>query len=1156
MRSPTWCVWVLVLGAAAARPAHAQEGPPTLNDAGLVTDTLSGAAAQPYLLGPFVRPGSVAVYAGAATLDSALYRVDYAGGLLWIDSLFAAGPLIVRYRTWDLGLRPRYRRAIVRADTSDSPVAAADDLAPGPANPEAVSLQRSGSITRGILAGNRRDATIESGLRLQLAGQVSDAVDVRAVLTDESTPILPEGTTQRLSEIDRLFIEIGARQGRAQLGDIDVAYDGSEFARFTRKVQGVGLTAESGPASFRVMGATARGIFWSQEIEVQDGVQGPYRLRGQRGERFIFVVPGSEAVYIDGEQVERGEVNDYVIDYATGELTFTAARLVRADNRVRVEYQYRTTEFTRTVLGAEAAAAFGRRRQGPPRLKLAATVLREADGRTFDQELGLTEGDRDLLSAAGDSVVFKSGASQVAYDAEAPYVQYVRRDTLIGGAAATYFAPVTARPEGAVFRVRFTHVGPGRGTYVRQGQTANGIAYSWRGPAGGDYEPVRVLPKPREQRMVDIRGILAPLAGVEVFGEWARSALDLNRFSDLHGADDAGGAYLAGIRMLPHRLGPGSWGTLALEARRRQVRQGFVPFNRIRPVEFARRWNLDSRRSSNFLRGDELSDEARMEWAFGSMSEARAEVGRIRLADGFEGTRSEMGLEISEGGIPRASWRTESIRSKDPFLAENGRWIRHRGLVEQPIRAVTPGFEYESERRHMRPAGAEGLTAASHAFVELRPQIAWQQTDLALGALVEFRREDRLEGGAPSGADQTLTVETNFDVRPARTLRMEGRTGWRSRGLADGGREQSVVLRWSGNWQPRQRLLRLNWHYEALSERTPVLQEIFIRTGAEIGEFVWRDDNADGVVQLDEFVPETTQDEGVYVRTFLPSDNLQSVTGLQSRASLEFAPGRRWRTAGAAWKSRLANVSTRTSVQLREKSSASRLSDIYLMRLSRFRSPEHTLRGLLNFRQDLFLFRNQAGYGVDASYRALRSLNALAAGIEERQVSAVGGQAWVRPSPLWQVRLRAETEHKVTDSETFASRSYDIRSWKAEPELLLSPGELWRFTLAASAAIKKAREADVRTWRFPLSAAYSRAGKASVTARFEGASIAIGGAVPAGMAYFELTDGRGQGTSFLWSVTAWYQLTATLRANLAYHGRSPEGAPDIHTVRMQLSAAF
>ncbi len=1156
MRSLAWCALVLVLGAGAARLAHAQQAPVSLNEFGLVSDTLSAAAAQPYLLNPFVRPGSVAVFAGATVLDSAHYRVDYRSSRLWVDSLYVDEPLVVRYRTWGLGLRPVYRREFVVADSSVATLGADEAGGPDPGETEPGSLQRSGSITRGILAGNRRDATIESGLRLQLAGQVSDDVGVRAVLTDESTPILPEGTTQRLSEIDRVFIEIDARRARAQLGDIDVAYDGSEFARFSRKVQGVGATGQSGPATLRVMGATARGIYWSQEIEVLDGVQGPYRLSGEQGERFIFIVPGSEVVYIDGEPLERGETKDYVIDYATGEVTFTATRLVRADNRVRAEYQYRTTEFTRTVLGAEAEVELGRRTEGPPRLMLAATVLREADGRTFDQELGLTEADRGLLSIAGDSAVFKSGASQVAYDAEAPYVQYVRRDTLIDGAATAYFVPVITAPQGAVYRVRFTPAGPGQGSYVRQGQTANGIAYSWRGPGGGDYEPVRVLPKPREHRMLDIRGAFAPGAGIEVFGEWARSALDLNRFSGLHGEDDAGAAYVAGFRMRPQRLGPGPWGTLALEARRRQVRHGFAPFDRIRPIEFARRWNLDGRRSSNFLRGDELSDEARLDWAFGLASRARAEIGRIVLADGFEGTRNEVQLEISESRIPRASYRHEFIRSRDPLLAEDGEWVRLRGLLEQPIRALVPGLEIERERRHMRADGTRSLTAASHAFTELRPQVAWQQDDLALGALVEFRREDRISGDALSDAERVLTMESNFDVRPVRALKMEGRAGWRSRDLAEGGQQNSIVLRWTGNWQPGQRLLRLNWHYEALSERTPVLQEIYIRTGAEIGEFVWRDDNADGVVQIDEFVPETTQDEGVYVRTFLPSDMLQSVTGLQSRFSVEFAPGRRWRSATETWKRRLSNVSTRTSLQIREKSSAARLSDVYLMRLSRFRSPDHTLRGLLNFRQDLFLFRNQTGYGVDASLRTLRSLNALAAGIEMREVDAFGGQAWVRPSSSWQVRLRAETDRKKTDSETFSSRSYDIRSWSAEPELVLSPSTRWRFVLSAAAARKRARAADVWSWRFPLSAAYSRAGKASITARVEGARVAIDGAAPAGMAYYEITDGRGLGTSFLWNLTAWYQLTATLRANLAYNGRSPEAAPVIHTIRMQLSAAF
>ena len=58
------------------------------------------------------------------------------------------------------------------------------------------------------------------------------------------------------------------------------------------------------------------------------------------------------------------------------------------------------------------------------------------------------------------------------------------------------------------------------------------------------------------------------------------------------------------------------------------------------------------------------------------------------------------------------------------------------------------------------------------------------------------------------------------------------------------------------------------------------------------------------------------------------------------------------------------------------------------------------------------------------------------------------------------------------------------------------------------------------------------------------------------LANFELTDGRGAGTSYLWSVTGWYQLSRLLRATLTYNGRAPADAPTLHTVRVLLSAVF
>lgn len=82
-----------------------------------------------------------------------------------------------------------------------------------------------------------------------------------------------------------------------------------------------------------------------------------------------------------------------------------------------------------------------------------------------------------------------------------------------------------------------------------------------------------------------------------------------------------------------------------------------------------------------------------------------------------------------------------------------------------------------------------------------------------------------------------------------------------------------------------------------------------------------------------------------------------------------------------------------------------------------------------------------------------------------------------------------------------------------------------------------------------------RASRLQVTGRAELANVTIRGDA-SGLARFELTDGRGPGMSVLWHVNGQYRLSEYLRASLAYDGRAPEGAPVVHTMRIQMSAVF
>ncbi|MFV1980070.1 MAG: hypothetical protein ACC655_02865, partial [Rhodothermia bacterium] len=169
---------------------------------GVHSDTLAVVEGQSYDLPPFIMPGSEHVQAGGIAVPDSLFRFDYRFGTLWFIGV-PADSVVVTYRTYPFAFRDSYFRRSIETPASDSilirdiselafvaqgdqPIQTSDIFGDS-------KLERHGSISRGIIAGNNRNVSLESGLRIQLSGEVTEGVNVRAVLTDENTPIQPDG---------------------------------------------------------------------------------------------------------------------------------------------------------------------------------------------------------------------------------------------------------------------------------------------------------------------------------------------------------------------------------------------------------------------------------------------------------------------------------------------------------------------------------------------------------------------------------------------------------------------------------------------------------------------------------------------------------------------------------------------------------------------------------------------------------------------------------------------------------------------------------------------------------------------------------------------------------------------------------------------------
>ncbi|MDZ7312035.1 MAG: hypothetical protein ONB45_12265, partial [candidate division KSB1 bacterium] len=200
------------------------------------------------------------------------------------------------------------------------------DVLSSPRDNFGANLSKSGSLTRGVSLGTDQGLKVDSGLRLQISGKLSDKTEVIASLTDQNTPIQPEGNTQTLNEIDKVFVQLKSERFNATLGDFQIEYAGSEFSRYSRKLQGAVMkvgNAEAGNRNYELQlsAAVSRGKFTTNQFNGIEGKQGPYQLHGDRGQIDILILAGTERVWLDGQLMTRGENNDYVIEYSNGQLT-------------------------------------------------------------------------------------------------------------------------------------------------------------------------------------------------------------------------------------------------------------------------------------------------------------------------------------------------------------------------------------------------------------------------------------------------------------------------------------------------------------------------------------------------------------------------------------------------------------------------------------------------------------------------------------------------------------------------------------------------------------------------------------------------------------------------------------------------------------------
>ena len=546
-----------------------------------------------------ILPNSEIIFLKGKQLSQNDYKFKYSEGFFTLsDSLPYSifDTLIVTYRSLKISLQKEYkhRSLIVKYDEKIGDTIGVVQSSSG-FSPDAIfgsDMQKSGTIIRGFTVGTTKDFSLSSGLRLQLSGKISEDIEVVAALTDENTPIQPEGNTERLEELDKVFIQMKHPNVVGTFGDYQLTQRFGEFGVVDRKLQGLMGEFNYADVNGYVSIANSRGKFNTNKFNGTDGTQGPYRLSGINNERDIIVIAGTEKVFLDGIEMKRGENNDYTIEYSNATITFTPNKLITSASRITVDFEYTDRQFARSFFGTGVSTKFFN-----DKLKIKVQYLREGDDQDSPIDISLSENDKNILSQAGDdrNKAVKSGVSLAEPDSLGQIKGiYTKVDTTINSESFSYYV-YNPGDTLSLYNVSFSYVGEGKGDYNRQSLGY----YIFAGIGKGGYLPIIYLATPQLKQMGNISVDVNPIENVTLSLEYAGSLWDRNRMSNLDDGDNYGYARNLALKIAPTQIliGDLDLGKAGLSYRDRFIQSKFTSLDRFDDVEFGRNYNSSSQTS-------------------------------------------------------------------------------------------------------------------------------------------------------------------------------------------------------------------------------------------------------------------------------------------------------------------------------------------------------------------------------------------------------------------------------------------------------------------------------------------------------------------------------------------------------------------------------